>query len=110
MYDMVTLLRSGVAATLTGGSSIRSDGSVQRPSRCHGSTCVTHFSPDSRSNRNRFFGLGRTSASHGPLMMVTPARFERATFPLGGGRSIQLSYGAIGIVTGYRVQLNGPSG
>src|SRR5688500_12073841 len=27
--------------------------------------------------------------------MVTPARFERATFPLGGGRSIQLSYGAI---------------
>lgn len=41
--------------------------------------------------------------------MVTPARFERATFPLGGGRSIQLSYGAIGSGTGYRVQLNGPS-
>lgn len=27
--------------------------------------------------------------------MVTPARFERTTCPLGGDRSIQLSYGAI---------------
>ena len=28
--------------------------------------------------------------------VVAPIRFERTTFPLGGGRSIQLSYGAIG--------------
>ncbi len=27
--------------------------------------------------------------------MVTPARFERTTCPLGGDRSIQLSYGAL---------------
>jgi len=26
--------------------------------------------------------------------LVTPARFERTTCPLGGDRSIQLSYGA----------------
>ncbi len=27
--------------------------------------------------------------------MVTPARFERTTYRLGGGCSIQLSYGAL---------------
>lgn len=34
-------------------------------------------------------------------MLVAPARFERATFPLGGGRSIQLSYGAKLEAEGY---------
>jgi hypothetical protein len=30
----------------------------------------------------------------GPRKMVPPARFQRATFRLGGGRSMQLSYGS----------------
>ena len=29
-------------------------------------------------------------------IMVPPARFQRATFRLGGGRSMQLSYGSTG--------------
>ena len=30
----------------------------------------------------------------GPRKLVPPARFQRATFRLGGGRSMQLSYGS----------------
>ena len=29
--------------------------------------------------------------------LVPPARFQRATFRLGGGRSMQLSYGSTGV-------------
>ena len=36
--------------------------------------------------------------------MAAPTRFERATFPLGGGRSIQLSYGANPV----NFDMNGP--
>lgn len=54
-------------------------------------------------------GNERSTADECAKRVVTPARFERATFPLGGGRSIQLSYGAIGSWEGYRVWLNGPS-
>ncbi len=40
--------------------------------------------------------------------VVTPARFERTTCPLGGDRSIQLSYGALGeivMVGGWKLGL-----
>ena len=39
--------------------------------------------------------------------MVPPARFQRATFRLGGGRSMQLSYGSTseGIVMGESVKV-----
>lgn len=30
------------------------------------------------------------------FLLVPPSRFERETFPLGGGRSILLSYGGVG--------------
>ena len=44
--------------------------------------------------------LKRNQPKNKPEKMVTPARFERTTCPLGGDRSIQLSYGALGeIVT-----------
>ena len=33
----------------------------------------------------------------GPRKLVPPARFQRATFRLGGGRSMQLSYGSTGV-------------
>ena len=32
--------------------------------------------------------------SHFEVLVVPPARFQRATFRLGGGRSMQLSYGS----------------
>ncbi len=32
------------------------------------------------------------------VLLVAPARFERTTCPLGGDRSIQLSYGALAVI------------
>ena len=43
-------------------------------------------------------------AGSGIEKMVPPIRFERTTFPLGGGRSIQLSYGGIAITLHERRQ------
>ena len=39
--------------------------------------------------------LRRNKLQVKPKTVVTPARFERTTCPLGGDRSIQLSYGAL---------------
>jgi hypothetical protein len=43
---------------------------------------------------------GQTAFEEGEMLislgkLVPPARFQRATFRLGGGRSMQLSYGSI---------------
>ena len=44
---------------------------------------------------------GQTAFDEGEMLislgkLVPPARFQRATFRLGGGRSMQLSYGSTG--------------
>ncbi len=49
------------------------------------------------------------SGCHAAVADGDPGPIRTGDLPLGGGRSIQLSYGAIGSGTGYRVQLNGPS-
>ena len=59
-------------------------------------------------------GMGEAVSPKSSLMLdslrevVPPARFQRATFRLGGGRSMQLSYGSLkGKNTGDRRQKTG---
>src|SRR5262247_1208716 len=42
------------------------------------------------------------------FLVVPPARFQRATFRLGGGRSMQLSYGETRRATGGQPNENSP--
>ena len=54
---------------------------------------------DSRKSAGQI--AGQTAFEGGEVLislgkMVPPARFQRATFRLGGGRSMQLSYGSTG--------------
>src|SRR5215204_1045427 len=85
------LLEDGALATLIALNATRENFFMLPPPRIHGSC--------HRLQKNEDKLRGKAGNEEARLLfsfgkLVPPARFQRATFRLGGGRSMQLSYGS----------------